>query len=36
VNTVRVHLARIMAKTDTNKQTELVRLLERVSGFRAE
>jgi DNA-binding CsgD family transcriptional regulator len=33
VNTVRVHIARIMAKTDTNRQAELVRLLERLSGF---
>ncbi|HEY3636886.1 MAG TPA: helix-turn-helix transcriptional regulator [Rhizomicrobium sp.] len=33
VNTVRVQIARIMDKTDTNRQSELVRLLERVSGF---
>jgi DNA-binding CsgD family transcriptional regulator/PAS domain-containing protein len=36
VNTVRVHIARIMAKTDTNRQAELVRLLERVSGMSIE
>jgi DNA-binding CsgD family transcriptional regulator/PAS domain-containing protein len=35
VNTVRVHVARIMAKTETNRQAELVRLLERLSGFLA-
>ena len=33
VNTVRVHVARIMAKTETNRQADLVRLLERVSGL---
>jgi DNA-binding CsgD family transcriptional regulator len=36
VNTVRVHIARIMAKTETNRQAELMRLLERVSGVCAE
>jgi DNA-binding CsgD family transcriptional regulator/PAS domain-containing protein len=36
VNTVRVHIAHIMAKTDTNRQAELVRLLERVSGMSIE
>ncbi|HLY04707.1 MAG TPA: helix-turn-helix transcriptional regulator [Rhizomicrobium sp.] len=33
VNTVRVHVQRIMTKTDTNRQADLVRLLERVSGL---
>jgi DNA-binding CsgD family transcriptional regulator len=33
VNTVRVHIGRIMSKTETNRQAELVRLLERVSGL---
>jgi DNA-binding CsgD family transcriptional regulator/PAS domain-containing protein len=32
-NTVRVHLARILAKTRTNRQTELVRLMMRVVGM---
>jgi DNA-binding CsgD family transcriptional regulator len=32
VNTVRVHIARIMAKSDTNRQADLVRLLERICG----
>jgi DNA-binding CsgD family transcriptional regulator len=36
VNTVRVHIAHILAKTDTNRQAELVRLLERVTGFYAD
>jgi len=33
VHTVRVHLARIMAKTDTSRQAELVQLLGRSSGI---
>ncbi len=33
VHTVRVHLARLLAKTETSRQAELVRLLERVSGL---
>ncbi|HLY05492.1 MAG TPA: LuxR C-terminal-related transcriptional regulator [Rhizomicrobium sp.] len=33
VNTIRVHVARMMAKTDTNRQAELVRLLESVSSI---
>jgi len=33
VNTVRVHVAHIMDKTETSRQAELVRLLERVNGM---
>jgi len=33
-NTVRVHIARLMAKTDTHRQAELVHLLERVAAMR--
>lgn len=33
-NTVRVHVARLMAKTDTHRQAELVHLLERVAAMR--
>jgi DNA-binding CsgD family transcriptional regulator/PAS domain-containing protein len=36
VHTVRVHLARIKLKTDTSKQSELVRLLERASSICAD
>ena len=33
-NTVRVHIARLMGKTDTHRQAELVHLLERVAAMR--
>jgi DNA-binding CsgD family transcriptional regulator len=33
-NTVRVHLARLMNKTETHRQTELVQLLGRVAALR--
>jgi DNA-binding CsgD family transcriptional regulator len=33
VHTVRVHIANIMDKTETNRQAELVRLLEQVGGM---
>ncbi len=33
-NTVRVHFARLMAKTDTHRQAELVNLLGRVAALR--
>jgi DNA-binding NarL/FixJ family response regulator len=36
VNTVRVHIARIMAKTETKRQAELLRLPERPSGMSIE
>ena len=35
VNTVRTHLASLMAKTDVNRQSELVRLLASLPGSEA-
>jgi DNA-binding CsgD family transcriptional regulator len=36
VNTVRVHLARLLAKTNTNRQSELMRLLMNLPALRTE
>jgi len=33
VNTARTHLKRILLKTDTGRQAELVRVLMRCSGY---